>query len=352
MTRFAWIQARTQSAVAVALVGMLAIAAAVTGIHLSHLYNSLVASCDANNSCAAASATFLSHDTFLQDSLTLLMRIAPAILGVFWGAPLLTREFEAGTFRLVWTQSVTRSRWLITKLGLVGLATVLVTGALTLTVTWWYRAVDHVNANQYGVFDARDVAPIGYALFAFAAGALFGAIIRRTLPAMAATLGVFAFARIAMNEWIRPTLLTPLHRTVSLLDTADFGFISQKGAPLSLVAKGPAGPNEWVQSTHIIDSSEHAATAAERSAFITQHCPGLAHLPPTPPDVKRAAVDGQTIRAFHDCRVAASQTFHLSVTYQPGSRYWTFQWLELAIFVALALICLGACYWWVTRRLT
>ena len=45
-------------------------------------------------------------------------RVAPALIGVFWGAPLVARELEAGTHRLVWTQSVTRTRWLATKLGL------------------------------------------------------------------------------------------------------------------------------------------------------------------------------------------------------------------------------------------
>ena len=41
----------------------------------------------------------------------------PALIGAFWGAPLITREFEAGTFRLAWNQSVTRARWLAIKLG-------------------------------------------------------------------------------------------------------------------------------------------------------------------------------------------------------------------------------------------
>jgi ABC-type transport system involved in multi-copper enzyme maturation permease subunit len=46
----------------------------------------------------------------------------PAIIGIFWGAPLVTRELEAGTYRLVWNQTVTRTRWLATKLALTGLA--------------------------------------------------------------------------------------------------------------------------------------------------------------------------------------------------------------------------------------
>src|SRR4051794_38208070 len=30
----------------------------------------------------------------------------PLLVGLFWGAPLLAREFETGTYRLAWTQSV------------------------------------------------------------------------------------------------------------------------------------------------------------------------------------------------------------------------------------------------------
>jgi hypothetical protein len=42
--------------------------------------------------------------------------------------------------------------------------------------------------------------------------------------------------------------------------------------------------------------------------------------------------------------------FHVALTYQPASRYWTFQWLETGIFFALALTAAIACYYWVTRR--
>jgi len=35
----------------------------------------------------------------------------PGLIGIFWGAPLVARELETGTYRLAWTQSVTRKRW-------------------------------------------------------------------------------------------------------------------------------------------------------------------------------------------------------------------------------------------------
>ncbi|MGC1184692.1 MAG: hypothetical protein WBA31_06005, partial [Candidatus Dormiibacterota bacterium] len=39
------------------------------------------------------------------------------------------------------------------------------------------------------------------------------------------------------------------------------------------------------------------------------------------------------------------------LTYQPAGRYWSFQWYEFVIFVALALLLVGICFWWVRRRI-
>jgi hypothetical protein len=275
----------------------------------------------------------------------LLVRAAPAFVGIFWGAPLLTREFETGSYRLAWTQSVSRSRWLLTRLVVLGLVTVVVTGLLTLTLTWWYRSVDTVSTNQYAVFDARDIAPIAYALFAFAAGAFIGAVVRRTLPAMVGTLGVFVFTRVAVVQWIRPHLLSPRHLVTSF---GEFGFLIHNGGQADLVARPPDMPNTWVQATQIVTSSGHATTAAERAAFVHQYCPNIG---PPPVGVAHGKVlGGPGAGAVHTCRDQAAHMFKLAVTYQPASRYWTFQWLEVAIFAVLALAFGVGCYLWVTRR--
>lgn len=73
----------------------------------------------------------------------------PAAVGVFWGAPLVARELEAGTHRLVWAQSVSRSRWLASKLGLIGLTAVAGAALLSLLFTWWCAPIDRaLNAGQ------------------------------------------------------------------------------------------------------------------------------------------------------------------------------------------------------------
>lgn len=350
MIRLAWLQARTQ--VFTATTGTLAIViiAAITGPYLAHLYSVDVLHCASHGTCDAQINSFINHDRFFQNTLDILMRAAPALLGIFWGAPLIARELETGTFRLAWTQSVTRSRWLISKLGIGLLSAVLVGGVLTLTTTWWYRAIDHVQSNQYAVFDRRGIVVIGYTAFAFAIGALAGVVIRRTLPAMATTLGVFVFARIAVGLWVRPNLFSPLHKTFTLADSERFGFVSQNGGPVALQADAPQIPNAWVQSTHIVTSSGHVATFAERVAFVKQYCAAAVSAPPPPISVGPTKIRGQAPEGILECRDKAAATYHVLASYQPAGRYWAFQWLELGIFFALAALALAGCYWWVTRR--
>lgn len=41
----------------------------------------------------------------------------------------------------------------------------------------------------------------------------------------------------------------------------------------------------------------------------------------------------------------------IAVTYQPTSRYWPIQWTETGIYLGLAVILAGFCYWRLGRRL-
>jgi hypothetical protein len=329
--------------VAAVALAALALAAAVTGVELAHLYDRLVAHCQGD--CGLAESQFLAHDHFLQDALNPLTQAVPALLGMFWGAPLLAREFETGTYRLAWTQSVTRSRWLSGKLAVNGGFAVAVTGVVSLTVTWWYRAPDVVGTNQYAVFDRRDIAPIGYAAFAFALGVLLGAVLRRTLPAMAATLGVFVLVRVGVTLWLRPHLLPPVHRVTSLLRAGEFGFLSNNGGPVVLVARGAAPPGAWTLSNSFVTASGHVASSSDLAAFVHRYCPAIS-TPPTGGPGKGAP----PATAFETCRTEAARTFHLLVTYQPPGHYWPMQWLETGIFAALALAAVAGSYRWITSR--
>ncbi len=149
MIRFAWLQARTQILVAAGGLAIVAIVVALTGPHLHHLYDVNVAHCATRGDCDIAKPAFLKNDKQLMSWFGGVLLVVPAIIGLFWGPPLVARELETGTFRLAWTQSITRSRWFAMKLAVVGAAAMAVAGLLSLMATWWASPIDTVNANRF-----------------------------------------------------------------------------------------------------------------------------------------------------------------------------------------------------------
>jgi ABC-type transport system involved in multi-copper enzyme maturation permease subunit len=330
MTWLTWRQFRAQTIAASAGLAILAIVLAITGVQLTHLFDTTVIPCRAHGDCAAATNAFQRQDVVLQNLIKLLMYAVPAVIGIFWGAPLLARELETGTYRLAWTQSVTRGRWLAVKLLLTGLASVAAAGLLSLMVTWWSGPFDRVAAGRLGPgeFSQGGIVIIGYAAFAFALGVTTGLLIRRTVPAMAVTLAIFVAVQLAVPFWVRPHLISPL-RSVSALSVASIQGVSIRGPGDELfVSAAPNIPGAWIYSAQV-------TTAA-----------GSTSLGPAP-----AACGPNS--GYNACQAALAR-MHLRVvaTYQPASRYWTFQWHETAIYLILALALAGFSWWWVRRRLT
>ncbi len=341
-----WRQFRAQAWVAAAALAVIAIALGVTGMHLAHLFDtSGVATCQAHNDCGTLTTSFMNQvrasATYkvLYDGSALILYAVPALIGVFWGAPLVTREVETGTFRLAWNQSVTRTRWLAVKLGLIGLAAMATAGLLSLMITWWASPVDRVLAlpggrngpsgeNRFAplLFGARGITPIGYAAFAFVLGVTVGVLIRRTIPAMATTLAIFAAALITMSLWVRPHLITPLHVT-SALNTANIDELFTGSGGQMTVTAATNLPGAWVLSNQSITASGHVFTGPATPACMSNTASVQAC---------QASVGGLHLRQL--------------VIYQPASRYWTFQGYETAIFLALALALAGVCFWWIGRR--
>jgi hypothetical protein len=159
-------------------------------------------------------------------------------------------------------------------------------------------------------------------------GVAVGLLIRRTLPAMAVTLAVFAAVQIVMPVWIRPHLITPVRTSVAVSAAAVQAIrITGPGGPLLVTAATPDIPGAWITSSQVVNAA------------------GGTPLGPAP------AACGQP--GFQACSNAIAQ-LHLRqvVTYQPASRYWPLQWYETAIFAALALLLAGFCAWLVRRRLS
>jgi hypothetical protein len=353
MSRFAWLQFRTQAAVVFGGLAVVAIVLAITGPHLVHLYDTTVATCATHGDCSTAASTFLQNDRTLQILLDGLVVVVPGIVGIFWGAPLVSRELETGTFRLVWTQSVTRTRWLVVKLVIVGLGSVVAAGLFSLMVTWWSSPVDRANVSLYTSFDQRGVVPVGHAAFAFALGVLAGVFIRRTLPAMATALAGFVATRLLFNSFVFPKLIAPNHRSLALNQETVQGFGQMNGGPFTLFPGNLNLPNAWIYSTQFVDKAGHPLS----SQILTSTCPllGTGLGPGGPPSggahsgAIQASPTAQGV--LQNCITKLASTYHEVVAYQPPGRYWPFQWYELAIYLAVALVLAGTCIWWVRRRL-
>lgn len=148
----------------------------LTGIHLNHAYGTALAACERRGDCATAlnfanafGAFPSNSELSLANGLAGLVFVVPGVLGMFWGAPLIAREFETGTFRLAWTQGTTRTRWLAVKLGVVGVASMAAAGLLSLMTSWWSSPIWTVNQNPFSHFHNGDIAPVGYVAFALGA---------------------------------------------------------------------------------------------------------------------------------------------------------------------------------------
>jgi hypothetical protein len=326
MIRFAWIQFRTQALVALGVLAVAAVVFAVTGIQLAHSYDAAVALCQQQGNCAGLSSFFPSGDyRTANKSLDVAALAVPGLIGMFWGAPLIAREFETGTFRLAWTQGVTRTRWLAAKLGIAGLAAIAASELFSLMLNWWASPI-----HKAGVFTPftsgisssyiSGVAPTGYAAFAFAVGAAAGLFIRRTLPAMAVTLAVSAAVMTAFPILVRPHLIPPAQVTSALSPAPAANMEVTNNTLMLQTAQPQRMPGAWVLSSQVV-------TQADRPIYSmpAQACG------PTP-----------SARAC----ITYMESLHLrqTVTYQPASRYWAFQWIETGIYLALGLILAGLCF--------
>jgi hypothetical protein len=345
----AWRQFRTQALVTLGLLAAFAVLVLVTGLHLRDVYSSLGgAHCSAREDCTALGG----HEKALANLLGPALLAIPALLGMFWGAPLVARELENGTYRLAWTQSITRRHWLLVRVALVGAAALAVAGLASWLVSWWFAPLDAVNMNRFdpSVFTARGIVAIGYAGFAFAVGVATGALTRRTLPAMAVTMLVFVATRITFTLWARPHLLATKHVIFPATQGQDVGFLGTPSS-VSVFASTPTIPNAWAISAALVDRSHHALSAVQLHDLLVRACPTFAAgLPPNPGAGATKGQGGLVGGVFLSCLHALSHHVQLLVAEQPPSHYWPLQALETGIFLAAALALIGATVWRVGRR--
>lgn len=121
----------------------------------------------------------------------LLVMSSPLIIGLLFGVPLLSSEYESGTYRSLFTQGVGR-RSLITTTYLVYFALILLLSGMTIFSVNHFlslqRSAPFFTIWSFGVFISQPVIIVPLTLAAFIAGALFGTLTKRVLPGIAVTL--------------------------------------------------------------------------------------------------------------------------------------------------------------------
>jgi hypothetical protein len=308
--RMAWVNWRQHRVALAGVAALLGVAAGylwLSGLQLHHAYS---ANCHPASSLACAE-NFTGRFGINGIVVSVFLQAIPALVGAFIGGPLLAREMETGTFRYAWTQGFGRRRWAVAKLVTLAIAVTAAAQALSLVFAWYSQPF---FAAGYGipfatrVFDLNGVAFAAWTLAAFAIGALAGMLIRRVVPAIAATLVVYAGLAFTTAVYLRQHYMTPL-----------------------LTRNSNLSGSAWVVSEWYTKGGHYAlpGRGAQLVSTLQKLCPAMNTSP------------------------AQCLTTHGYVqwqSYQPGSRFWAFQWIEAGWLLVLSALLIAAAVWLVRRR--
>ena len=285
-----------------------------TGLHIASVYDDQGMGACLAHPTGTCNAT-IDQFTGRWDSIVNLVgwfNLVPAMIGALLAAPFVL-EFERGTYRLVWTQSITRGRWLTVRLALIGVAALFSALLLTALMTWWRRPLDDVGSRMPDGFDLEGVAPVVYTLFAAALVIAIGVVLRRTAAAIGLAVVAFFVIRLGLGVWGRQHYVAPVHKTWT----------------------GGSGPDL-------------------RDAWILSQGHGLrtAHGYSNDPAIGEACIKNASTRSFEAACLARHHiTEYGYAVFQPASRFWLFQGIEASIFGALTLALVGFSVWWIRKRI-
>jgi hypothetical protein len=192
--------------------------------------------------CANTANTFADIPSFTP--LVIALRMFPLVIGAFVGAPLVAREMESGTYRFAWTQGVGRTRLLLVTLAMLALIVTPVAVLLGFLLGGWYihpYAVINIAVGshwQSGLFTTTWWMTPVWTLFALALGTLVGAVVKRTVAAIATTAVVIGGVLLAVGLYL------PRIFGIGAVASSRMLINGMNSGPLNMIAshgQGPAG---------------------------------------------------------------------------------------------------------------
>jgi hypothetical protein len=339
MTWLVWRQYRWQAAAAALVLAVFAAVMLVTGFQMAAQWHTLLAACTASGTCHTLQNGAVSLGSVLGHDFAILSMMAPALFGILVGAPLVAHELESRTSDFAWAQSITRTHWLAVKVGWLLLAAAVWGGVISALVTWWSgpRNAAFANAFQPNYFDQQGLVPVGYSVFATALGIAAGAVLRRTLPAIAIVLGGFIGMRVWISQDVRAHFMAPVTTYFSIAGN----FSPPPGSLLGL-GGGIVGKSGQV----VTGSMGNVMIDGVPSTSLPAACRQL--IPASASASGPGGPSNGTINAVLAC--LQHQGFRQFVTYQPADRYWAFQGIETGIFVAVAAALIAVTFYVVRHR--
>ncbi|MFD7444549.1 ABC transporter permease [Streptomyces sp. NPDC059909] len=183
------------------------------------------------------------HDRLLWalDRTTTAIMFLPLLVAAFVAGPLVARDLESGTHRLLWTQSVSPARWLAAKLAVPAVVATVCATVLVGVHRWGLAPVRHsayLELWHHPTYIALGPAGVAYVLLAVAVGALAGLLVRRTVVAMSVAglaTGSLLLAGGGLREYLWPTVMTtgPDLAESGTNWPLDSGMLTASGARLS-----------------------------------------------------------------------------------------------------------------------
>jgi hypothetical protein len=303
MTWVSWRLQRTETLVALGILALVAAFLVPTGIQMAHAYDrdGLAACLSVPPGPTCDAGAFRQRFQSVLD-LAAWFTLVPGLIGAIFAAPFIL-DLERGTYRLAWTQSITRGRWLLGKLGTAIAAALVVAGGLALLFNWWHSPSARIDGRLItSTYDSTGIVIVGYTLFALALTLALGAIWRRTAAALVVGFVGYFVVRVLVDYSVRSHLVAPLKATYT--GAAQPSFLRNADV-ISIVGT--------IRGHQIMSGGGFFGGGAKLAA----------------PDLRNAV--------FH-------------VVYQPESHFWPLQLRETGLFLALAAMLILFAAWWTRRR--